>query len=98
MTPPDPQTTIPKLTGDLYTSGHPELTCQKGVFQGYTVWLTRPGQARKQIGFSLSRRYVVEEPLPAPGTAEIWTFEAQYRYQNAAFGQISQPLNLTVRG
>ncbi len=42
IVPPDAQTTIPVLTGDLFTSGHPELTCQKGVFQGYTVWLTRP--------------------------------------------------------
>jgi hypothetical protein len=42
--------------------------------------------------------FTVEEPLPASGTAEIWIFEAQYRYQNQPFGQVSQPLNLTVRG
>ena len=41
---------------------------------------------------------MVEEPLPAPGTAEIWTFEVQYRDQNKPFGQLSQALNLTVRG
>lgn len=96
--PPDPATNIPVLTGDLYSSGHPELTCRKGQFQGYTVWLTRPGQGKKQTGFATTRRFVVEEPLPAAGTAEVWVFEAQYRYQNAPFGQVSQPLNLTVRG
>ena len=89
---------VPVVTGDLFHSGHPELTCKKGVFQGYNVWLTRPGQARRQIGFSTSRRYTVTEPLPAQGTAEVWIFEVQYQYQNAPFGQVSQPLELTVRG
>lgn len=91
-------TTIPVLRGDIFTSGHPELTCVKGQFQGYDVYLTRPGAAKKLIGFSTARRFNVTEPLPAPGVAEIWTFEVQYRYQNAPFGQVSQPLNLTVRG
>ena len=48
--------------------------------------------------FSTSRRYTVTEPLPAAGMAEVWTFEVQYQYQNAPFGQVSQPLELTVRG
>ena len=91
-------TTVPVLTGDIFTSGHPELTCVKGPFQGYDAYLTRPGQARKSIGFSTARRYNVTEPLPAPGVAEIWIFEVQYRYQNQPFGQMSQPLSLTVRG
>jgi len=53
---------------------------------------------KKLIGFSLTRRYNVTAPLPAPGTAEVWTFEVQYRYQNQPFGHFSQPLVLTVRG
>ncbi len=93
-----PPTTIPALSGDIFTSGHPELTCVKGQFQGYDAYLTRPGQTRKLIGFSTARRYNVTEPLPAASVAEIWTFEVQYRYQNQPFGQVSQPLNLTVRG
>ena len=96
---PAPQPSIvPVVTGDLTHSGCPELTCKKGVFQGYNVWLTRPGQAKKLLGFSMSRHYPCTEPLPAPGLAEVWTFEVQYHYQNAPFGQISQPLELTVRG
>ena len=90
--------TMPVLTGDIFTSGHPELTCVKGVFQGYQVYLTRPDIARRLIGTSLTRRYNVMEPLPAPGTAEVWTFEVQYLYQNEPFGHVSQPLVLTVRG
>lgn len=97
VAPPDPAI-IPLLTGDLYHSGHPSLTCKKGVFQGYTVWLTRPNMPRRIIGFSLSRNFEVTEPLPAPGTAEIWTFEVQYKYKDQPFGQMSQPLELTVRG
>jgi hypothetical protein len=89
---------VPLLTGEIFSSGHPELTCKKGVFQGYTVWLTRPGQPKKEIGFSTGRRFNVTEPLPAAGMAEVWTFEVQYRYQGQPFGQVSQPLNLTVRG
>ena len=95
--PPDPAL-VPVVTGDLFHSGQPELTCAKGVFQGYTVWLTRPAVPRRQIGFSTGRRYNVTEPLPAAGTAEVWIFEVQYRYKDAPFGQISQPLELTVRG
>ena len=38
------------------------------------------------------------EPLPAAGTAEIWSFVVQYVYQNVPFGQISQPVSITVRG
>jgi hypothetical protein len=94
---PDPKT-VPVLLADFFGNGQPELTCKKGPFQGYDVWLRRPGQESKHIGFSLARNYRVEEPRPAPGTAEIWTFEVQYRYQNAPFGQKSQPLTLTVRG
>ena len=95
---PPVATIVPVVTGDLFHSGHPGLTCKKGVFDGYTVWLTRPGQARREIGFSSHRHYEVGEPLPAAGTAEIWSFEVQYRYKGAAFGQISQPRELTVRG
>lgn len=98
MPPPNPATTTPRLTGEIFTSGHPELSCKKGIFQGYTVFLTRPGGTTKELGFSTGRRFNVTEPLPATGTAEIWTFEAQYRYQNAPFGHVSQPLSLTVRG
>lgn len=96
--PPPDQAIVPVVTGDLFHSGHPELTCKKGVFQGFNVWLTRPAQARKLLGFSTGRRYAVTEPLPAAGTAEVWTFDVQYHYKNAPFGQISQPLQLTVRG
>ena len=95
---PPAMTIVPVVLSDLFHSGHPGLTCKKGVFDGYSVWLTRPGQAKKLIGFSTSRHYEVGEPLPAAGTAEIWIFEVQYRYKGAAFGQVSQPLDLTVRG
>lgn len=95
---PSAPTTQPVVTGEITTGGEPELTCKKGLFQGFTAFLTRPGAARKNIGFSSSRHFLVTEPLPAPGTAEVWTFEVQYRYQNAPFGQMSQPINLTVRG
>jgi hypothetical protein len=95
--PPDPAI-VPLVTGDVFHSGHPGLTCRKGVFDGYTVWLTRPGQARKQVGFSTKRHFEVDEPLPTAGTAEVWSFEVQYRYKGESFGQISQPLELAVRG
>ncbi len=89
---------VPKPALDIMTSGHPEVTCLKGAFQGYDVYLTRPGAARKFVGTSLARRYLVNEPLPAAGVAEIWIFEVQYRYQNAPFGQMSQAMSITVRG
>lgn len=89
---------VPQPTLALVTAGHPEVSCTKGQFQGFNVWLTRPGQAQKFLGLSLGRHYEVAEPLPAPGTAEIWSFVVQYQYQNAPFGQTSQPVTITVRG
>jgi hypothetical protein len=60
--------------------------------------VARPNQPKKNIGFSTSRRFNVTESLPAVGTAEVWVFEAQYRFQDRPFGSISQPLSLTVSG
>lgn len=94
---PDPNI-VPILTGDLSGSGQPILTCKKGQFQGWDIYLTKPTQAKRKIGFSTSRHWTCDEPLPAAGTAEIWTFEVQYRYQDAPFGMRSTPLPLTVRG
>ncbi len=36
---------------------------------------------------SLGRHFEVAEPLPAAGTAEIWSFVVQYVYQNAPSGR-----------
>ena len=96
---PKPQPgVVPVAHVEVYTSGHPEVSCVKGQFQGFKVFLTRPGGARREIGTSLSRRFVVNEALPAPGTAEVWNFEVQYIYGNEAFGQLSAPASVTVRG
>ncbi len=96
--PPPSPSVVPVPSVVLVTAGHPEVSCTKGVFQGFNVYLTRPAQAQKFLGLSLGRHYLVNEPLPAPGTAEIWSFVAQYQYQNAPFGQMSQPVSITVRG
>ncbi len=89
---------VPVASVALVTAGHPEVTCPKGQFQGFKVFLTRPGQPSKDLGLSLSRHFEVTEPLPAAGTAEIWSSGVQYVYQNAPFGQMSQPVSITVRG
>ena len=89
---------VPEPTVALVTAGHPEVSCTKGQFQGFRVWLTRPGAAQKDLGISLGRHFEVPEALPAAGTAEIWSFVVQYVYQNAPFGQLSQPVSITVRG
>ena len=94
--PPNPAI-VPVRRGDFHQRT-PRGVVLKGVFQGFDVYLTRPGAARKLVGTSLARRYMVNEPLPAAGTAEVWAFEVQYRYKNAPFGQMSQPVSVTVRG
>ena len=94
---PAPSVT-PRPTVGLVTAGHPEVTCTKAVYQGSKVWLTRPGQAQKDLGISLGQHFEVAEPHPAAGTAEIWSFVVQYVYGNAPFGQMSQPVSTTVRG
>ena len=98
---PQPDSAIvPVASASISKNGRPELTCLLAgyEFDGYTVWLTRPRQDRMLIAFPDTREYVVEEPLPGSGFAEVWIFEVQYRYQNKPFGQMSQPLKLTVMG
>ena len=94
---PQPSVT-PAPTVALVTAGHPEVSCTKGQFQGCHVWLTRPGQAQKDLGVSLGRHFEVAEPLPAAGTAEIWSFVAQYVHQNAPPRQMNPPVSITMRG
>ena len=96
--PPPSPSVVPVPTVALVTAGHPEVSCTKGVFQGFKVFLTRPGQAQKDLGVSLGRHFEVTEPLPAAGTAEIWSFVVQYVYGNVPFGQMSAPVTVTVRG
>ena len=74
------------------------MSCTKGIYQGFKVWLTHPGQAQKDLGISLGRHFEVPETLPPAGTAEIWSSMVQHVYQNAPFGQMSQPVTITVRG
>ena len=59
------------------------------------VCLARPNALK---GFTGSRFAAIAEPLPAADTAEIWSFVVQYQPQNAPFGQMSQPVTITVRG
>ncbi len=36
--------------------------------------------------------------MPAPGQAAVWRVQVQYRYQNEPFGQMSQIIEIPVRG
>ena len=94
---PDPSVT-PSASVGLSTGGHPTVVCPKGQFQGFDVYATLPGGTRQFLATSLGRKYDVGLPLPAAGTAQIWVFEVQYRYQNQPFGLMSQPVSVTVRG
>ena len=56
------------------------------------------GPSKRLKGFTGNRFAAIAEPLPAAGTAEIWSLVVQYQYQDAPFGQMSQPVTITVRG
>ena len=52
--------------------GHPEVTCTKGQFQGFNVWLDAArGGAEVPWGCRSGGITRWPKPLPAPGTAEI---------------------------
>lgn len=99
VVPPNPEI-VPEVKTKTAPSGRPVLMVKKTPFQGYTVKVARGSAPAVDAGFSSSRDYEVPLPLPlpAPGTAEVWTVQVQYRYQNAPFGQWSQPVEITVRG
>ena len=48
--PPPSPSVVPAPTLALVTAGHPEVSCTKGPFQGFNVWLTRPGAMQKFWG------------------------------------------------
>ena len=95
-------TNVLAKSGALATKYNVPAEASSRVVQASLVWnwfsdaLTNARNWSQRL--TTTRRFVVEEPLPAPGTAEVWVFEVQYRYGNKPFDQISQPINLTVRG
>lgn len=95
--PPDPEI-VPQVRHRLSPSGRPLLSVKRGQFQGYTVFVARGGAPAVEVGFSTARSYEIPLPLPATGTAEIWTIQVQYRYRNEPFGHRSLPLILSVQG
>ena len=64
----------------LVAAGHPEVSCTKGMFQRFNVWLTQFAQTQKTLAVSLGRHFEVTDPLLAAGTAEIWSFLVKYAY------------------
>jgi hypothetical protein len=96
VAPPDPQI-VPEVKWEFAPSGCPILIVKKTPFQGYKVWVARGPGPLTEAGFSTTRRFELELPLPAAGQAEIWKVQVQYRYKNEAFGQKSQLVEIPVR-
>lgn len=95
--PPDPQT-VPVIEWELGTGGQPVIIVPKGPFQGYTVLGAVSTPPLAPVGFSTTRKFAVPLPMPAPGQAAVWRVQVQYRYKNAPFGQLSQIVEIPVRG
>ena len=99
--PPPSPTVVPVLHVDIMTGGHPELSCVKGVFSGLRTCTRRClGGVRTFIGTSFwPGAFNVPTPAAARGARRrCGSSRLQYRYQNAPFGQMSQPVSVTVRG
>lgn len=95
--PPDPAI-VPVVKWEFAASGRPVLIVPKTPFQGYQVWAGRGTAPLVEAGFSTTRKFELALPLPAPGQAEVWRVQVQYRYQNKPFGQKSQIIEIPVRG
>jgi hypothetical protein len=95
--PPDAQI-VPEPEWELGAGGRPVLIVKKTPFQGYQVWAARGAAPLVDAGFSTTRRFELPLALPAPGQAEVWRVQVQYRYKNEPFGQKSQIIEIPVRG
>ncbi len=87
---------VPDAKVAIGPNGKPVVTCKKTRFQGFTAFVARGNGPMVEIGFSTSRNYVIDLPLPAAGTVEIW--KVQYRLKNAPFGQKSMVMEISVMG
>ncbi len=94
---PDPQI-VPEIKVKLGAGGCPVISVKKTPFEGYTVWAGKGAEALAKIGFSTTRDYEIELPMPAPGQAEVWRTQVQYHYKGEPFGQKSQVTEISVRG
>ena len=95
--PPDPQI-VPEVKWEYGPGGHPVIIVRKTPFQGYKVLAAVGPAPLTEIGFSTTRKFELPLPMPAPGQAAVWRVQVQYRYQNAPFGQMSQIIEIPVRG
>ncbi len=96
VAPPDPDI-VPEVKFKYSPSGRPILIVKKMDFQGYTVFVARGAGAMTEIGFSTTREYEINLPLPAQGQFETWQVQVQYRYQNEPFGNKSQVIDIPVK-
>ena len=95
--PPDPEI-VPEVKWKFAASGRPVLIVKKTPFQGYQASAARGAGPLVDVGFSSAREFEVPLALPAPGQAEVWRVQVQYRYKNVPFGQKSQIIEIPVRG
>jgi hypothetical protein len=87
---------LPKLK--IGPSGQPVVTCKKSPFQGYQVEVARGTGAFADAGFATAREYEIPLPLPPVGQTETWKVRVQYRLKNELFGQLSDMIEIDVRG
>ena len=96
---PPPSSDIkPQPKVKIGPSGKPVVTCKKSPFQGYQVEVARGTGTFADAGFATAREYEIPLPLPPAGQTETWKIRVQYRLQNALFGQLSDALEIDVRG
>lgn len=97
MPDPDPQIE-PEVKWKLGPGGRPVISVKKTPFQGYQVSAAKGADPLVNAGFSTTRDYELDLPMPAPGQAEVWRVQVQYRYKGEPFGQKSQIIEIPVRG
>lgn len=95
--PPDSQI-VPEVKWEIGPGGRPVIIVKKTPFQGYRVLAAISPAPLVEVGFSTNRKFELPLPMPAPGQAAVWRVQVQYRYQNAPFGQMSQIIEIPVRG
>ena len=97
LPPPDPGI-VPPLKITDGPGGLPQLEAPKGVFDGFDFQF-KIGDGPAQPGpFVSTRRFVHQITLPGPGVAQLYSYQAQYRYKGQPFGQKSPWVAHSVHG
>lgn len=97
VAPEDPQLWKPVLSC-AFTAGHPVLDYGRKKGARLEIQRRKGSGAYEMVDVDDMPDWTDAGPLPAPGTAEVWTYKAIYRLNGVRVGQWSDECEVAVKG